>query len=761
MTGERLTIEQKIMKSRLDLLYQRSKTASLTLFISSTIYAYLLSKMFAWRLLLVWYIVLVAVLSGRWILTLYYAKAKTDFVPNPVWLNLFRVSIFTVGMTIGSLNVFFFPFEPLSYLFIAVFFPCAIVAGAVTILLDFKSLVIYIVTLILPVVYQTILVGEGINAGTGILVIVLNIFFLKFSKTYNLNFSTTMRLRYENKALVEELEQQKKKLNNRLGQIFNDSSHELYIVDLETLNCLQVNKGALQNLGYKEEEIFGLSLLDITTELSRNRIIELIKPLRLGANDFVTYKTKQMRRDGSTYPAELRLQLSTQEDPPILVITALDISERDEAERKLLHQANHDQLTNLPNRYCILSQIEGAFARARRQHTKVSLLAMDLNNFKDINDTLGHGIGDELLKKVAERIRAFLREVDTPARLGGDEFLVMLEGLQDQEQAEVVVNKIINSFNKPFFVDSNEIYTSVSVGISTYPDDGDSVEAVMQYADTAMYYAKKNNNSKYRFYSHELRSHIDEQLAIGNRLRHAIRKNELTVFYQPKLNTHDAKIVGAEALLRWQNPDLGDVPPAVFIPIAEKYGLIEEIGTWVLKTACKEANDWRKISSSRLHIAVNISPRQFRSNNFLNVIDEVLNESGLSEELLEIEITESLLMQDTEEPLETLNSLRLKNIVLSLDDFGTGYSSLSYLKKFPLQVIKIDRSFIHDMMENQYNMSLVDAIIAMAQILGLRLVAEGVETMEQLSFLRNRQVETVQGYLFSPPLSAEDFRTLI
>jgi diguanylate cyclase (GGDEF)-like protein/PAS domain S-box-containing protein len=761
MSRDQLTIEQNIKKSRLDLLYERSKTASLTLLIANTIYVILLSNTFAWQLLLVWYLIFIVVLTGRWILIRSYNTAKAGAIPYYVWLNLFRGGILSVGLTIGSLNLFFFPFEPLSHLFLAVFFPCAIVAGAVTILLDYLSFVFYVITMMVPIVYQTVLVGEGIYAGTGVLMVVLIIFFLRFSKDYNNNFSITTKLRYENKALVDELQQEKNKLNNRLGRILNDSLNELYIVDLESLNCLQVNKGALQNLGYTEQEITSLSLLDIIVDLCRTKISKLIEPLRLGINDFVTYKTQLKRSDGSTYPAELRFQLSTQEDPPVLVISALDISERNEAERKLLQQANYDQLTKLPNRYYILSKIESAFARARRQHTKVSLLFLDLNNFKDINDTLGHGVGDKLLKQVADRILSLLREVDTPARLGGDEFLVMLEGLQEQDQAEVVVHKLLNSFNSPFFIDSNEIYTSVSIGIGTYPDDGDSVELVMQYADTAMYHAKQSSSCNYCFFSLELRTHIDEQLAIENRLRHAIRKNELTVFYQPKLNTYNAQIVGAEALLRWQNPDLGNVPPAVFIPVAEKYGLIEEIGAWVLKTACKEANDWRNISSTPLQIAVNISPRQFRSNDFLSVVDKVLQESGLPEQLLEIEITESLLMQDTKEPLEILNALRARKIDLSLDDFGTGYSSLSYLKRFPLQVIKIDRSFIHDMMENQYNMSLVDAIIAMAQILDLRLVAEGVETKEQLSFLRDRKVEIVQGYLFSPPIPAKEFRGLI
>jgi EAL domain-containing protein (putative c-di-GMP-specific phosphodiesterase class I) len=283
----------------------------------------------------------------------------------------------------------------------------------------------------------------------------------------------------------------------------------------------------------------------------------------------------------------------------------------------------------------------------------------------------------------------------------------------------------------------------------------------MQYADTAMYNAKKDSNRNYCFFSHELREYIDKQLAVKNHLRHAVNKGELSVFYQPKISTHNEEIVGAEALLRWHNSELGNIPPDIFIPIAEKYGLIEEIGNWVLKTACMEASNWQGMTQRPLHVAVNISPRQFRTTDFLNTVDQVLADSALPEHLLEIEITENLLIQDTTEPLEILNALHKKNITLALDDFGTGYSSLSYLKQFPIQVLKIDRSFINDMMVNQFNMSLVDAIVALAQNLGLRLVAEGVETQEQLDYLRRKNVHAIQGYLFSPPVPAAEFRAMI
>ena len=599
------------------------------------------------------------------------------------------------------------------------------------------------------------------NSLVALMVLVFLVSLIRACKKLSEIIISSLAMRYETLSLVKDLQEEKNQLDNRLGRILDDSSNELYVVDVETLSCLQTNKGALDNLGYSPQELSSLTLDDIIVDLNRQEILNMINPLRDNTRDSLSCKSVQKRKDGTTYPVELRIQLSAREKPPVMLVTALDITERDEAIKKLIHQANFDQLTNLPNRYYMSSYIRSAFARAKRQNSKVALLFLDLNDFKDVNDTHGHAMGDHLLKMVADRLQSVLRETDTAARLGGDEFLLLLEGLQHREQAEVVVHKVIKSFTEPFMVRASEVYTSASIGISTFPDDGTSVELLMQYADTAMYHAKKDRSIDYRFFSRDLRAYIEEQLAIENRLRHAIRNKELSVFYQPIIDTATEQVVGAEALIRWQNKDLGLVPPAIFIPVAEKYGLIEEIGNYLIEEACKEAGCWREISHPDIQLAINISPQQFRASGFLQTIDRALEKSGLAGSTLEIEITENLLMQDTHEPLEILNGLLDRNITLSLDDFGTGYSSLSYLKQFPLQVLKIDRSFINDMMDNRYSMSLVEAIIAMAQILDLKLVAEGVETMEQFAFLKSRKVELVQGYLFSPALPAEKFREYI
>ncbi len=754
--------EQQIYSDKLRTLYSSNLISTVaTLLVGFVYFAVQLPNHSSISLLL-WYLTLIGIYTFRLFLTKRYFTVSPPFDKQFQWLRRFRTVVFMTGLTLGSTIILFYPADDISHKVFTVFLLAGMAAGGLTVLVaDLLCFTLYVCSLLLPPIIVCLSAGDSYNFCVAVLLSTFLFIMLRASKSLNHIVTSSLKLRYENLLLVDRLEQEKNQLNNRLGRILNDSSNELYITSANTFECLQVNKGALENLGFTQDEISDMTLLDISADLDKKKIDKLLEPLRKGDKESITHKTFQKRKDGSLYPAELRFQLSTQEDPPVMVVTALDITERDEAERKLIHQANFDQLTNLPNRYYMLSYINSALARARRQLLKVSLLFLDLNNFKDINDTMGHGTGDELLKQVADRIRALLRESDAAARLGGDEFLILLEGLHRQEQAEIVVSKIIESFEHPFIIDSKKIYTSASIGISTYPDDGETVELLMQHADAAMYSAKNDSNINYRFFSQDLRAYIDEQLSVKEHLRHAIRNNELSIFYQPKIRLLDAQVVGAEALLRWHNIELGHVSPANFIPVAEKYGLIEEIGSWVLDKACKQASKWEDISPHPLQVAVNISPCQFRSREFLDVVENALEESGLPEELLELEITESLLMQDTAEPLDILNALKAKDVTLALDDFGTGYSSLSYLKRFPLQVLKIDRSFINDMMENKYNLSLVDAIVAMAKTLNLSLVAEGVETREQLAFLQRRNVDVVQGYYFSPPLPEDQFREYV
>ena len=755
------SIDQKIEQDRIDKLYERSKTASLALLVTCSVYVVLLTKIFPWRSLLAWYFVLIVVLLGRMLLTRLYQADQGRTRSLKFWLYLFRVGIFAAGATIGSLSLLFFSRDSLPYLVMAVIVPYGITVGAVTWLIDFVSFSLYVITIMVPVVYETALAENQIHTGTGILTCVLILFFLRFSKEYNNNFVTNTKLRYENKALLEGLEKEKNRLNNRLGRILNDSTTEIYVADADSFKCLQVNQGAVENLGYKKDEFADLNLTDIFIDLDRDSFEALLAPLRNGRWDPVIHKGISQRKDGSTYPVEASIQLSTVDVPPIIVANVQDITERTKWEKRLVYQANYDQLTGLFNRHYMQSYMHSVFNRAQRYRKKVALIFMDLDNFKHINDTLGHKAGDEVIKQTAERISSQLRGSDAAARTGGDEFTVLLENLEENSHAEIVASKIVNVFQKPFTINGQQVHTTISAGISIYPDDGDSHDQLMQCADIAMYQAKENGRNNYCFYSLEMRQSSEKQMIISHHLRYALEKNELTILFQPKIDVSEGRIVGAEALLRWHNDELGHISPNVFIPLAENMGLINDIGTWVIDNACREAVLWQEISKEKLQISINVSPQQFRTGTLLKAVKNALAMSGLPRDRLELEITESLLVQDSDKPLSILTDLNKNGISLALDDFGTGYSSLSYLSRFPLQVLKIDRIFIRDLEENKNSRALVDAIIAMAQSMNLEIVAEGVENKEQLDFLKKRGVKIIQGFFFSPPIPAEKFRSLL
>lgn len=761
MNKKPTNIEYNIEKDRIDSIFKRSNTATVALFAVCTVYLFLLTKEFSWIPLLGWYLVLLTVLSGRLLLSKQYFTDTREVKPLSFWLKLFRVGIFLSGATIGSLNYFFFVPDPLSILLIEILVPYGIAVAALTWLLDYFAFSLYLITLMSPIVIRAVTGGDSIFEGAGVLTIVLVVFLLRFSSEYNKNYIISLRLRYENKELLEEIEAEKNKLNNRLGRILNDSSTEIYVADAKTFTCLQVNQGAIENLGYTKEEFNHIRLLDIFADLDEQAFHKLLAPLHSGRMEPIVHKGINRRKDGSTYPVEARIQLSTLDDPPIIVANVQDITERTQWEKKLIYQANYDQLTDLHNRYYMQSYMHSVFTRARRYKKKVALLFLDLDNFKTINDTLGHDVGDTVLQMTASRISSRLRESDTAARTGGDEFTILLENLEVHENAEVVASKLVKTFQEPFRVKGQEVYTTISLGISLYPDDGNTLDQLMQCADMAMYQAKNDGRNNYRFFSHEMRQFSEEQMLISNHLRYALAQNELSIVYQPKIDVSRGKIIGAEALLRWTNQELGNISPSVFMPLAEKLGLIQDLGSWVLVKACEEALKWQDLTDEKLHVSVNVSPQQFRSGTMLDAVDYALEKSGLMCEQLELEITESLLMQDSDLPLSILKNLNTKGIRLALDDFGTGYSSLSYLRRFPLQILKIDRSFIRDLETDSSHSELVKTIIAMGHSLNMEIVAEGVENEEQLKFLRQHNVEIIQGFYFSPPVPPENFRKLL
>ena len=755
-------IEQQVKRDQLQTLYAETRSSLLSTLAIMAAFAFVLSSHEETSRLLYWYGVLALVLLGRAVTYIRFTKTELTVDNAVLWHRRFHLGILATGLVLGSSSFLFFPDIPVSYQLFSVFVLAGISAGALTIFaIDYRAFFLYINATMLPVVVISAAYGDELHIAIGIMALLYIVLLMRASRNLFQKVMASITLGYENQMLAQSLTREKNRLDNRLGRILNDSSSEIYVADADTFQCLQVNLGAIEHLGYSEQEICGRSILEILTDLERPQFNRMLEPLYENTRESVFYNGHHRRKDGSRYPVKVRFQLSLEESPAIVVATALDLTERNETREKMLHQANFDQLTDLPNRFFMLAHIEHAFALARRNHRKVALLFMDLDDFKKVNDTLGHSVGDILLKKAAERIRSLLRKSDTPARLGGDEFLVVVEGLTRSEQVERVAAKLVEAFKQPFLIHSSEVFTSASIGITLYPDDGESVDELMQYADTALYQAKQNGRSRYQFFSGEMRTAMEERLEMEVHLRRALEKREMTLAYQPKVDAVSGRILGAEALLRWTSPELGLVPPDQFISVAENLGLIEAIGSWVLHEACREAVGWPSMADRTIHVAVNVSPQQFRSGTLLGDVKQALETGGLPMDRLELEITESLLIQDTRAPLEILTQLRTLGIRLALDDFGTGYSSLSYLQRFPLQILKIDRSFVKDMIVNQNSEALVEAIISMARSLELDIVAEGVEEQEQIDFLGRRGVHVIQGYFFSPPVSAEDFRAML
>jgi len=470
------------------------------------------------------------------------------------------------------------------------------------------------------------------------------------------------------------------------------------------------------------------------------------------------------RKNGEVYPEILNVSVVRDAAGKITEYVGVfaDITQIKTSERRLEFLAHHDPLTSLPNRLLLFLRLEHGIDLARRENKQLALLMLDLDRFKDVNDSLGHLAGDQLLQMVAEKLTGRLRDTDTVARLGGDEFTVLLEDIAHAEDAARLAESIIADLSEPWVLpQGGEVRIGVSIGISLYPQYGDTPEMLLQQADTALYHAKGEGRNRFAYYSDELTHAVRERIALEARLRRAISGNEFRVYYQPQIDIASGRIVGAEALIRWQDPCDGLIPPSRFIPVAEQTGLIIAIGEWVLRETCRQGKQWIDHGLPSLSLAVNVSPYQLRQGDINGMVANVLTETGFPAERLELELTESGLMEREVEAVILLNRLRSQGIRLALDDFGTGYSSLAYLKRFPLDVLKIDKSFIDDIPYHQDDMEIAATIVAMGHTLGFKVLAEGVETKEQLAFLQAQGCDRYQGYYSSRPLPADDFKALL
>ena len=523
-----------------------------------------------------------------------------------------------------------------------------------------------------------------------------------------------------------------------------------------------VNSGFVRMTGYSKDEALGKTPKMLKSgKLDDSFYGVMWDTISLG--DVFQDVFINRRKDGSLYYEEKSITPLKSERGVVehYISTGKDITEQMQTRARLHHLSEHDLLTGLPNRTLFNDRLEQAIPRARRRSRVLGVLLIDMDRFKNINETLGFDCGDHMLQAVGERLLASTRDGDTVARLGDDEFAIILEDVNHQKDVSKVAEKILQSLSKAYYIDDHELFITTSIGISLYPNDGDHPQLLVQNADVAIHHAKESGSNKYRYYEAKMNAQSLYRLNLESSLRKALEREEFFLVYQPQIDLKTQEIIGFEALLRWAHPELGTVSPIEFIPLLEETGMIEEVGKWVLRKACYVCKLWHDKGLGDISMAVNISPVQFEGGKIAEIINTILLETGLPANFLEIELTESTIMQNAEQAAIVLSRLNEMGMSIAIDDFGTGYSSLSYLQKFPLNTLKIDRSFVNDITESDGDSSIVSAIISMAHSLGLSVVAEGVETAEQLSLLQEKDCEFVQGFLFSRPIKDIDAEELL
>lgn len=561
--------------------------------------------------------------------------------------------------------------------------------------------------------------------------------------------------------------QEKLKDSEKLHRyIVNKSPDIVYMLDSKGRFTF-INKRVETLLGYKKKDLIGKHYNDIIHEDDHEKAENKFNERRTGARSTANIELRLKCKNNQTtryfetrsVPIEINaLGIYNKQDTDNSKFigtygVARDITDRIEAEEIIRFQAHHDMLTRLPNRALLQDRLNQAILQSKRNHMKLALMFLDLDRFKVVNDTLGHIIGDQLLQAVSNRLKSCLREGDTLARIGGDEFTLLLPAIHGRNDSEQIAKKIIEALKQPFPINGHELFVSTSIGIAHYPDDGSTMETLTKHADIAMYHVKDNGKDNYQFYADNMHEIYSRHLSLENDIRRALQNNQFRLYYQPQINIETNEIFAMEALIRWEHPERGIIPPTEFIALAEETGLIQPIGNWILKTACQELKRWRDVGLTNVRIAINLSACQLEQDDVIKTIMDSLRRNDIPGNMLEIEITENVLMKDIENTINKLQQLSDYGIKIAIDDFGTGYCSLNYLKKLPIDTLKIDRSFISDMHNSKQDSSIIKAIIAMAKGMNLNIISEGVETDTQLQQLIEWRCKNMQGFLFSRPIT--------
>lgn len=549
---------------------------------------------------------------------------------------------------------------------------------------------------------------------------------------------------------------------DQLAHVVERSLNEIYLFDAKTLHFSYVNAGARANLGYSPEQLSQMTPVDIKPEMDEAQFRAMIAPLLSGEQELLKFETVHQRADGSLYDVLVHLQMDTHGERPSFVALILDISERKKAERQIWDQAHYDTLTGLPNRILLQDRLAQKIAQSHRTGERIAVMFIDLDRFKEINDTLGHAQGDMLLAQAARRLRHAVRASDTVARMGGDEFVVLIPELEEPRLAIRTAENIVENMAAPFDLDGHLVNVSASVGIVLYPDDGQDAESLLRCADQAMYLSKSRGRNCYTFYTPDLEQASQRRLRLVSQMRTGLAEHQFCLNFQPIVDLSTGVVHKAEALLRWNHPTLGPIPPGEFIPLAEDSGFIGDLGEWVFEEALQWLARWRELTGRDVQISINKSPLQFQARYRRDhVWVQRMRQRGVPGHALTIEITEGLLIDVNEATRECLLHYRDAGIQVAIDDFGVGYSALSYLNRLDIDFLKIDRSFIQHIDARRTDLTLIEAIIKMAHALGLKVVAEGVETPAQLALLRQIDCDFAQGYHFARPMPAKAFEAML
>lgn len=754
--------KERIRSEQVHIAYKQAYASVYPLLFGSSVIYFLFYKMSFGSMITVWFLTILVTLVWRiWLLKEYQNDPKR--YSTAVWERRFQYVMFTSAAAWGSIAMFIYQTDNTLQQFFLIFLIAGIASIASGTLASLFSVCIVFLFLLLAPLFAVMFFHGGFESHMmGILVAIFFILLLIAAKRIHANIMSALISKILHQKATEALSLSEE----RFETIFKDAPAGIFYYNTDLI-VVETNNEMLQILKITHEKMIGLDLKKLPDTCLYDSFVVSVRGEKGFYEGPYTSMINQLRlwislRTSPIYDTERRIIGG--------VGIVSDITERIIAEEKMKHQAYFDALTDIPNRVLLKDRVEQSLAHYRRHGSLIAIMFLDLDHFKSVNDSLGHYVGDALLIETAVRLSSICREGDTVARLGGDEFVILLNELGNDphvaaKRAEVVAEKIHEVLSFPFDVGQAEpIMTSSSIGIAIVNSAEQNSDDLLKFADTAMYQAKKEGRNTTRFYQEQMDQWIKKRLFMENALRNAIKNGELELYYQPVIEIATRKIIGAEALLRWNHPEMGLVMPDEMIAIAEESGLIVPIGEWVLMEACRQFVQWRANHVTKSHIqriAVNVSAVQFRQSDFVEKVIRIVAETGIVPSMLELELTESMIIDKVDTVINKMNRLRTAGISLSMDDFGTGYSSLAYLKRLPFTTLKIDRSFVRDVMSDSDDAVLVETILSMASIFKLDVIAEGVETFEQFKFLESHGCQYFQGYLCSKPVQVKTFEELL